>query len=400
MFNINIGSRRKLDSEFVFYNLINVIADLVVWSYFSILLLRESNNNFSIVVFATLFEVTGVQIGFTISSFCAAKVGYLRMYRFSNFLQAGITMLSIGLLPHILYVYGVITLLRGFAAGLYWETNHLLALGELSETNRSKAVSISSSLSDILNIVFPVLIGAILTVSGYEIVFMIGAAIYVVAAIYPWENNQKTQDNISWRDVKQVLHRRGMGSWAVIIGFEGFVSTMRGLVLAILPFVFIGQEFGVGLLTSGVALFGALFVLKHRNDSLRTKWRMGMIGSAIVLVSNIFLFIFWNLPFLVIRLLLSKLGFSLFIPAQTELTYYNKQLILGEFLHQDGNEVTLITESILFLGKLLGIAVFIFLFFVLNLEQLLVLQIMFAITIVREPLELPMLKWMQNKLKI
>lgn len=377
-----------------------MIADIVVWSYFNILLLRESGNDFTVVVFNTMFVSIGVQMGFLFSSLLLAKFGYLRMYRLSNFLLAMITVMCIGLLPNILYVYVVVALMRGFAAGLFWETNHLLALGELSESKRSRAVSINTSLADIFNIIFPVLIGTILTISGYEIVFIIGAAIYLVAAVYPWRANRRTRDTISLPDLRQVWNRRGMGSWAWITGFEGFMSTMRGLVLSILPFIFIGEEFGVGLLTSAVALFGALFVFSHRNDSLKSKLHAGRVGSVIILIANLILFLVWSLPFLVIRLLVTKLGFSLFDPAQVELTYYNKQLILGEFLGRDGNEVTLITESVLFIGKLAAIAIFCFLFFVLRIEQLLVLQIMFAITILREPLELPMLKWMQDRLKV
>lgn len=380
-------ARRELNNQFLFFCVVFTLADLVAWAYYSILLLRESNNDVAVVFTNFGMLYTGLMLGFLFEGKIFSKIGYKWSFRLSNILQAIVLGITILTLNDLLQIHLILALMRGVARGLFWDTKHLYAIKEIHAGERAKLISLIYSLDAVLGVILPFLIGAVISslgFEGYAWTFAAGIVIYLLAAIYPWEFNKVPRDKMSIKDFWAISKKKGFKRWAALsIGME-VINNQRTMIITVLPFLFIGDEFGVGLLGSAVGLAGAVLAFWHRNDFDIKRIKLGYLGGAIIDLSTIGLIIVWNLPALVIRSLLVKLGIALHNPIMQDKIYQVRELIVGDFTDQYSVEVQQYSEFFLYVGRLINLVLFIFLFFVWKIDQDTILRGLLAITLISE----------------
>lgn len=359
--------------------------ELIVWSYYTILLLKASNNYIPLIFIAYGVLHAGGMLGFVLGGIFFNKLGYLNSFRLSNGILLLTALLCFLTLPFILDVALPLMVLRGIGMGLFWNGVHLYNIRELNMEDRSRFIGLLYSLASILTIALPVLAGALITFSGgYEWIFLLGSAIYLVGTIYPWTYNKVPRDTLTVIELRDISNRRGFKRWALSTFAEEVLLNQRVTVLTMLPFLFIGNEFGVGVLGSAIGLMSALVSFIHRNDDLKRKVHFGYIGATIVTACSSLLAIFWGLPLLILRELVSKLGFAFYEPVAANLHYHIKELFLGDFKEQFAIELQEYAEFFLFLGRMFNLLLFTIIFFVFQFDALVVIRVIFAVSIIRE----------------
>ncbi len=379
-------NKKQFAGQYVFFHTVYLLTHLIIWSYFTILLLRTTENAIDAVPLVVQyhgFHFTGLLAGFWISGRIFSWLGYLGTYRISNIIHAATTLLALLTLSRITDVYLIIALLGGIAGGLYWNATHIYNTGEIHGQERAKWVSVIYSLDNLLGVALPILIGGIISGYGYNIVFAVGFVVYLGAIFYPWKINKIPKDELRTSDFKSLSKRKGFKKWAAMMIFEGLTATARTQVLAVLPFLFIGSEFGVGALGSAVGLVGVIIAYLYRNDSSKKKLQHGYVGSIVILFSTIGLILFWSLPALVLRNLALKLGLSLYTPTNEEIQYRLREMVIGDFKNEYSIEVQQYREFFLYVGRVIIIG-FMLIVFLAGVDIELVLMIMLTFSLTHE----------------
>ena len=344
-------------NEFLFFRVALMLGNAVSWSYYMILLLRESNNDISTVFLNSGVQHAGLALGFLVASAFLNKLGYLKVFRISFFFQFIILIVTLLTLPRILEVHLILALFRGVFRGMFWSASNTYQLREIHGTPRSKLFSTLTGLSYIIEVILPITIGGLIVNYGYELVFVVGAAVFLVAAVYPWKYNKKPRDPFKLSKIKQFSLRPGFKRWFALSLFDEIFGNQRALALMVLPFLFIGDEFGVGALGSLLGFVSGLVVFIHRSDSIKKKLKFGYFGSVIIDIANVGLALVWNLPALIIRGIAAKIGFALYTPPRNDLFYRNRELLMGDFSHQGAVEMELLAEIIRFAARMLNLGI-------------------------------------------
>lgn len=399
----SVRRNHEINNQYVFFHLIHTLTGLLVWSYYGILLMRNAETPIEgvplVIQYFGMFYL-GLALGFFVCGRILPALGYKGVYRLANGMHVLITLGSLILLPNILSVFMFISVLHGTARGIFWNATHMYNTNEIHGQERSRWVNLLYSLDIVLGVVIPVLAGAMISSYGYELVFLLGVAIYLIGLFYPWKFNLTPKDKLHVQDFVSLTHRKGFKRWSALRFFEGLLGNLRVMVFSVLPFLFIGDEFGVGALTSAVGLLGAFIVFMRRNSSMESSINLGFIGATIVTISTTALLLIWSLPILVIRSLVAKLGFSLYNPVAKDLNYRLRELVLGDFRGEYSSELQQYAELYLVFARTLNITGFIVAYYVFNINIETILMVMLGLTVFLEPINLYFASRLNNELKI
>ncbi len=382
------ANKNEFVNEFLFFRIGMDISDLVTWSYYIILILRTSGNDVSIVFLNQGILYMGLLLGFLIAGLFIDKIGFLKIYRFANFGLFLVTIITLITLPHILEVHLAMAALRGFGKGLFWATNNVYIQKEVHGASRSRLLSLITSISQLLQVILPVLLGAYIVDRGYEGIFVMGSVIYLAAALYPWQYNKIPRSKFTFAEIKRFSRKRGFKRLTGLMFLNEFMGNQQAMAMAAIPFLFIGDEFGVGVLSSILALIGALVAYKSKDDKESRKLKLGYASGWIIDIANIVFTIIWTLPMMVIRGVILQFASALYLPPKMDIEYRNRESLLGDFTQESAVEVMVYTEVILFLARMANLVIAIVLFFVLEVDQMNVLKAIFAFTAIREVITL------------
>lgn len=391
---------QEIRHQFYFFQLVFSVTNIIGWSYYVFLLLRATNNDFGQVFINFGSVAIGQLLGFILAAMYLNKVGYLGIFRINSLVMLVVTLLTLVTLPNILEVHIALGLLRGVGNGFFWLANNVYSLREILGNLRGRMISILSSAGTLLNIVLPILTGAIIVGMGYAWVFLISSAVYFIGVIYPWRSNKYPRDVFKPSEIKNFSKRKWFKTWSIFTVVYEIVGDQRNMIIIMLPFLFIGDEFGVGIFTSIVGFFSAVFIFVHRNDDLVRRIRMGFTGSGIVVIVTFILSIIWTLPALIFRSILATLGFGLFSPVETDLNYRVREQLLGSFNQESAIEMQVYVETLLTIGRVINLVFFMVLFYVIRVDALSLLQILLLVGSARELTFMIFSTRMLNALKI
>lgn len=372
----------------------------MAWSYYVFLLLRSSSNDFGLVFINFGSVAIGQLLGYFVGAVYLNKIGYLGIFRIHNVILFVVAILTLLTLPHILEVHVVIGLMRGIGNGFFWLGSGVYSLREILGSTRGKIISILNSGATLLSIVLPVLTGAIIVSMGYEWIFLISSAIYFIGIIYPWRGTKFPRDVFKPSEISNFSKRKWFKTWSIFVVLYEISGDQRNMIIMMLPFIFIGNEFGVGVFTSVIGFFSAVFIFVHRNDDIVKRIRMGYLGSSIVDIATIILTLVWSLPALVFRSITATLGFGLFTPVESDLNYRLREQLLGTFNQESAIEMQVYVEVLLTLARVLNLIFFLVVFYILNVNALVLIQVLLAVGAVRELIFMMFSTRMLNKLKV
>ncbi len=356
------NAKGDTNAQYLFFRLLFDVANVVTWTYYIILLLRASNNSVAVVFLNAGGYNTGIILGSFLASFFLSKLGYARSFRLSNFLLVICTILTLATLPNILTFHILLAVLRGIAKAFYFVPSNMYNLKEVRGAKRSSFLNLTISIDYIIGIALPVVVGGSIVAYGYTWIFVVGIMLYLVGSLYRWGGNKIPHDVLNFAQLRPLMRRRGFKRWSISVVFMEFFNELQVDALSIIPFLFLGNEFSVGLLLSGLGFVAAIMTFLHRKDKFKRKLNMGYFGASVIGISNLLFGIIWTLPSMILRGTAVTVGGAFNDPATQEYSYRNKELVLGTYMGEATVEVDLYLEVLYYIARLsaafvVGIAV-------------------------------------------
>lgn len=341
-----------LVNEFATFRVGFVLSNLIMWSFYQILLYKTTGSLQVIIVEALIFYIS-LGVGFILGAVILDSIGYLRsmrlMYILSLFPIAGVLIW----MNDLESLFVTIAVLRGLPRGIYWAIHHSFFLKELHGSERSISINLFKSLELILSIVIPIFVGSLIVLEdGYSLVFLIGGFMYLSLLFFPWKYNKVPESKVTMKEITRITQSKHFGLFALINMFEAGIDAMFGMMFLILPFLFIGDEFGVGTLMSFIAFVGAITAFLERKKSFKFRFELGVFGYIIRSVMNIVLALVWSLPVLAIRGMVVVVTSSTSDTVREDLGNINKELLLRDFKNESAAEINIITEIIFMIGRI------------------------------------------------
>jgi hypothetical protein len=392
-------AQRESDNQYMFFRILQIIVIFGVWVYYNSLLLKATDQDITTVFINYAMIHTGMMCGYLIGSFVFSKMGYLNSYRFSIAIRVIALMLGYVTLGNIAQTYPLITLIFGLGNGWFWVNINNYSQSQLRGQMRSRMLSVVTGLELLLEVVCTLIIGYLVAQNGYSILFIFGSAVWFIGLLYPWKYNLKPREKLGWSDISRIIHRTGFKRWAFVILIDSITGNLREIVFLILPFLFIDDDFGVGIFYAIVGTAAAVFALLHRNDDVKRKVKIGYVGAFIIAAANFILLAFWGLPALLIRSLIQRAGYSMYVPINADLELRNGELFLGDFLQESTNELVVIRELMLFVGRVASQVLVLGLIFVVGVPTVPLLMFLVLLTSFREVIMLTAQLWLRRVLK-
>jgi YQGE family putative transporter len=350
---------KQLTHQYFSFKLLVSSTDLIVWSYYTILLFRETNS-FSVIAFENLIFFISLWVGSIIASFYIDRLGYLRSYKVSFFMGLITLILLLVLNKNLGSLYILFAIFRGLAQGFYWSVEHAINLKEFQGLSRERAIYTAQSFIQILKIVVPIVVGAIIIYfGGYSAIFFIGIGVNLIALCIPFNYNKKPASRIHIEEITSILKSPYLKTYALYTGYFSGIASLYGVFFTIIPFILLGNEFNVGVLSSLIGICVALIALWERRISSKNKIRGGYIGYTIYILATIVLTVVWTVPILIMRTLLVSFSTVLGDSAFQDLNYKVREKILGSSKKESATEMNLITETIILISRIFALTIFI-----------------------------------------
>ena len=358
----DVRNHKQVVNQLFIYKITGVLVGLIVWAYYYILLYKKTGS-IQVLLLDFLIFMLAQFLGFLIFSFFVDKIGYLKSFRVSSIAHAltlGLILLFLNRLPELYVIFAV---LRGISIGVYWPIDHSIYLKDLHGSERGKILSLIQSFILLLKIIIPALAGALISYSGnYNYTFVLGIALCVGSVFIPFSYNKKTRSKITSKEIVRILNMQNIGLYSLISIFKGAINSMIIILFMIIPYILIGEEFGVGTLYSFVGFLAAIIAWINSNSSFNVRLRLGYLGASINAVFTLFLSIVWTIPALVIRSFAMAFTQSVSVPIKDELDYRIKEKILKEFQNESAIEMNIIVETFYLIGRIIAIAFLIIIF--------------------------------------
>lgn len=352
---INNIKTSDLTSQFYFFRILFGVVDIIVNSFYAILIFKTFNNATNIFI-DTLVVVIAMWVGFIVGSFLISYLGYIGSFKLS-FLLISITSIFIALtLNYFSTLFIVFAILRGFSRGLFWSTHNVYILKEFNLYKRNRTLSNILSFNAIFSIILPLLIGSTLTYQGdYSLIFILGGLVSFLTIIPKWRYNKYIHSKVKLSEFREIIKDKRFNTYSLLIGAYQGIETSLVISFLLIPFLFIKEEFGVGIYMAIFNFISAFLIFTLRNSKLEKSKRGALIGSIINLIGNSLLSLVWTFPMLIIRNILVTLGNSTSKPLEVKLDIGIRAKILGNNINESSIEMNIITESIYTLGRVVVI---------------------------------------------
>jgi MFS family permease len=364
----NNKHQRQLFYQYNFFKIVFVIVQVMLWSYYSILLYKQTGS-IRVIAIDHLLLAIGIWIGFIISTFYLDKIGYLRSFRLMMILNALFTASFLLFMNDIYKVYIITGFLRGIFHGLYWSLEHSFKLKEIHGQNRGSFLNISFSIDQIIRIIIPVLAGSLIAYTkNFNLLFALGSMVYLIAALFPFSYNKKPRSKIRSEEITRILNFPNFKYFIVLnMFFVGF-GTLFGTMISIVPYIILKDEFEVGMLGSFIGICAALLSVFERKFKVTRKIKLGYLGALLYFITSLILAFFWSIPFLIVRSFAVTLLGVLTDVVSWDLDYRMREKILGKNIQESAHELNLIIETSYFIAKSIALIIFILILSIENIN--------------------------------
>ena len=332
---------------------------------------------FSDTTYVALFQVamyTGIIITSLINGFLLKNFKVAHLYSL-GILLSGLSMGGMMFVKDITLIGLIISgTLIGAASGFFWTNRYLMTLNSTADENRNYFFGLETFFFTISNITVPILIGVLLAsfdgttifgrvfdiYSGYRIVTILVFAITIVAVI--WLSRGKFENPSQ----KRFLFLRFDKLWnkqILLAAFKGLVQGFLVTAPAMLIMRYVGKEGALGLIQGISGGLTAILVY--------TLGRFTKPNHRIVIFSvGIFIFLFGTI---INGIELSMIGVMIFVLCKVfyqplhDLSYFPIMMkvidVVSERENRNNYAYILNHEFGLYLGRVVGLGLFIFLAF-------------------------------------
>ncbi len=348
----------KLINEFYFFRIVFQISSYFMYTFFLILLYKQTNDIKILVIDSIIFYV-GMYVGFIVGSFALQKIGYVNTFRLSFFFTA-LAGLAIALtIPQIALLYPVLSLFRGFGRGMFWPVNHTYTVKEFNDSERGSIISIVTSTGLLLDIVFPFLVGSLISGTGdYTLVFIIGSTILLTAIFLRFGYNKKPATNITSGEITRILKNKVFVQFGILTIFNEMTAIVYVLIMLVLPFIITQSEGNTGAILSIVNLVAAITAFSQRKKQVRKGIGLAGLGYLCGIIGAIVLISLWNTLGIALSMIFFILSISLAAPLEEKLVIYIKEKILGDQRSQSTIELNMVIETLYLIGRMIGLPIF------------------------------------------
>lgn len=330
-----------------------------------------------------MFTYIAMFISYYILSFFVDKTNRVWIYRVANIIESILVVVSIFFGKDLAKIVILAGCLNGLSHGSYYSSYNVLRQEMVSRKSIKNFTVIISVLAKLVNIVCPIILGALIEVSTFSMV-----AIYVLVLCFiqlivsflirskkPVDSDFKLGEY--FKKIKSdPMVKKKIGKLYIIGLFYGFVTIVSSLLSVNIMMQF-GSSFSLGAMTSVFAVVAIVVLLLMRKFTKmggRT-WLYILISSFLV-VSAMVLSIIPNL----ITLIIYHLAFSIFeVIVATNYDIHRNSNMKELGLYQDIAEHQCVVESCFGISRILSFG----LLFILSLfKNNLIYQIGFIVFIV------------------
>lgn len=248
------------------------------------------------VVYNILITYLTVLVGFVFGSFMMRRLGVEKNLRLSFVLYILTGLLAIYLVQLNIVSFLLISLVRGFAEGVFWASVNIIELTGLPHNSRSRFYSISHGVDEIFFIVAPITLGVLLTrADSLMPSFIIFAAICFVALFLPFKFNLKKEITIKWENFQKIFRKKALPRYVIIKSLLSGIWITDWFLASLIPFIILGSELDMGIFLTVSALLGVIISLVTNKLSVIKKSK---IGWPLIIASGAanLLLVFWFTP--------------------------------------------------------------------------------------------------------
>ncbi|WKZ23674.1 MAG: hypothetical protein QY312_02820 [Candidatus Dojkabacteria bacterium] len=314
------------------------------------------------VVYNILITLVTIFLGFILGSIFLSKVGVEKNLRLSFLLfivtgLVGTYLAGIGQVSFLL-----ISVIRGIAEGFYWASANLIELSGLPHASRSKFYSISTAVNGVFSIVIPISLGyLLLQMNSLLPSFALFSVVCLLAALFPFRFDISDKARLRRHKFRIILKHPKIVFFSINKIVLAAMWMLSWLLWSILPFVILGDEFGMGIFLTISSLLGVIIAYFTRSMTIEKKtkyaWPMFLLSA----FAYALLLIDFSPAVLYFQSILLALTSSLVYPVEQDLAVRMSNVIDAE--NEKGVEMNLFNEVLYTSARLLiGAVVLLFIF--------------------------------------
>jgi MFS transporter, YQGE family, putative transporter len=348
------------------YALVQPVIDIFVAAY----IMRNSNDTSKVVIYQ-LAIYTGIPLTFLINGFLLKYVNIRKLYSIGMMLSGVSMIIMMSLKSLSLSGIGVAGVTMGLSFGLYWSNRDYLVISTTDDDNRNYYYGLETFFYTLIAIIIPVAIGWFIQSktgeegkhNAYVIITCIVFAITMCASAVCYRGRFKNPTE------KKYIFFKFHPLWYKLLSLAMFKGLAQGFLVtapAMLIFKILGEEGALGNAQSIGAVLAAIIIyfigrFSKPADRIKT-FSVGLVLFAVGACFNGALF---NQTSVIVFLLLLLIAKPLM-----DLAYYPIQLRVIDIvskIEKRGEFVYILNhESGLYVGRLLGAATFLVLYYVVS----------------------------------
>ena len=340
-------------------NAMRKVISLFLGPFLTAYFIKKSQESIIDISVYNIFSYILLAIGsFVVASIIKNKfrIGMFRIGVILNFLYI---MTIIILREKIVNYLWLISILYGISSSAYWFSYNLFVINKIDNNKRTEFTVKNKNISSIIGILFPIILGSIITVTNYEltaVIILIFSAIKIMLSfmLSPDNETKLPKFNIkeTWKKLKNNKQIRRTSIVEFFIGMNVSDGALE-VLMTILIFNSFKTDMNLGIITSittilsmiAVHLYGKIY--KKRNDK-----KLVAISSSLPVISVFLLLIFKNNVTLIIYNV-CYVVFTALLTLTREIRLYN---IADSSVVDKNNqcEFFAIREGILNAGRVVG----------------------------------------------
>lgn len=352
-------SKRFEGNIIIAINTMRKIMDIFLGPFLTAYFIKTSQDTLNdISIYYICSYIILALITFIVASIIKSKfrIGMFRIGVILNFIYI---MTIIVLNKNIVNHLGLVSILYGLSAGVYWFPYNLFVINKVDNCERTKFTVRNQIASSITGIICPILLGSIISVTNYELTAVIILIVSIIQIALSFLLTKENEANLvkfnivnTWKKLKNNNQIRKMSIVEFFIGMN-----VSGGALEILKTILIFNSFktnmNLGIITSITTIIAMFFIhlygrfYKHKNDKniILISCILPVISVLILLViKNSVTLVIYNICYVIFTSLLSLMReIRLYNIADSEIVDKNSQC-----------EYFTIREIVLNLGRIFG----------------------------------------------
>jgi len=345
------------------------------------LYLWRLEESFKIVITYSIISYFFVHLSYILASFIISRISTKLSLYLSFFTQITALASIIIFKEEILKLLYIQAILKGIASGLFWAPFNFLVLRKTKDNNRDLFYSLQASLNILLGLFLPLISGlvignaAIQGFSGYYKLYILSIIGNLLLVLYSMFLPELKKQPFTLKGLFKIITHK---DWKILGGskiMKSFFSVSRNYILKIFSLNTLTSELNLGIFDTVTNILNALYLFII-GKKMQAKKRISNVRiSMILLLFADLIFITLLTPLaLFIKELLYILASPFFSISSDNI--YMKALEKEDNKNNNGLELLAAGEIYIFLGRILGLSVF--LIFLQFGNQIYITRIFFA----------------------